>query len=97
MAQTQKQSDEFYSRFYDHLRESQDWPGVYLFKFIVKSDSNDIDVLKSQFDEMQPHFSEKKSSKNTFTSLSVKVKMESPDKVIQIYKEASTLEGIITL
>jgi len=46
---------------------------------------------------MQPHFSEKKSSKNTFTSLSVKVKMESPDKVIQIYKEASTLEGIITL
>ena len=96
MAQTQPQSDDFYSRFYDQLLESQVWPGVYLFKFIVKAESDHLNTLKSYFDNDEPQFSEKQSSKKTFTSLSVKVKMETPDSVIQIYKKASTLEGIIT-
>ena len=97
MAQTQPQSDDFYSRFYDQLLESQVWPGVYLFKFIVKAESEHLNTLKSYFENDEPQFSEKQSSKKTFTSLSVKVKMETPDSVIQIYKKASTLEGIITL
>ncbi len=97
MAQTQPQSDDFYSRFYDQLLESQAWPGVYLFKFIVKTESKHLNSLKVLFDNKAAQFSEKSSSKKTFTSLSVKVTMESPDSVIQIYKKASTLEGIITL
>ena len=97
MAQTQPQSDDFYLRFYDQLLESQEWPGVYLFKFIVKAESPHLNTLKSYFGNDQSQFSEKQSSKKTFTSLSVKVKMETPDNVIQIYKKASTLEGIITL
>ena len=97
MAQSQQKSDDFYSRFYDQLLESQDWPGIYLFKFIIKSESDNLGALKVLFDNWEAQFSEKKSSKNTFTSLSVTVKMESPDKVIHIYKKASTLEGIITL
>lgn len=97
MAQTQPQSNDFYSRFYDQLLESQEWPGVYLFKFIVKAESPHLNTLKSYFDNDVSQFSEKQSSKKTFTSLSVKVKMETPDSVIQIYKKASTLEGIITL
>jgi putative lipoic acid-binding regulatory protein len=95
LAQTQPQSDDFYSRFYDQLLESQVWPGVYLFKFIVKAESDHLNTLKSYFDNDEPQFSEKQSSKKTFTSLSVKVKMETPDSVIQIYKKASTLEELL--
>ena len=59
MAQTQPQSDDFYSRFYDQLLESQVWPGVYLFKFIVKAESEHLNTLKSYFDNDEPQFSEK--------------------------------------
>ena len=97
MAQTQTKSDNFYSRFYDQLLESQSWPGIYLFKFIVKTESQHLTTLKNFFDNLDANFLEKSSSKNKFTSLSVKVKMDTPESVIQIYKKAADLEGIIIL
>ncbi len=90
-------SEDFYSRFYDQLMQSQSWPGFYLFKFIVKSESSHLQDLKSLFDPTKANFSEKKSSKKTFTSLSIKIKMQSPQDVIAIYKKSSTLEGVIAL
>ena len=97
MTQTQTKSDDFYSRFYDQLLESQSWPGIYLFKFIVKTESQHLITLKNFFDNLDTNILEKSSSKNNFTSLSVKVKMDSPESVIQIYKKAADLEGIIML
>ena len=97
MTQTQTKSDDFYSRFYDQLLESQSWPGIYLFKFIVKAESQHLKTLKNYFNNLDPIFSEKSSSKNKFRSLSVKVKMDKPESVIQIYKKAADIEGIIIL
>ncbi|MAM01427.1 MAG: hypothetical protein CMC11_04250 [Flavobacteriaceae bacterium] len=90
-------SKEFYSRFYDQLVISQDWPGKYLFKFIVKSESPHLKVLKTYFKSTNAIISEKKSSKKSFTSLSVKVEMKTPEDVIKIYKKSSKLEGVIAL
>jgi len=95
--QSNTPSEDFYSRFYDQLKTSQDWPGPYLFKFIVKSESAHLVSLKSLFDSTEAVFTEKKSSKNTFTSLTIKVTMSNPDQVIEIYKKSSTLEGVIAL
>jgi len=95
--QTNIPTGDFYSRFYDQLKSSQDWPGTYLFKFIVKSGSDQLENLKSLFESTGAVFTEKKSSKNTFTSLSIKVTMSDPDQVIEIYKKSSTLEGVIAL
>jgi putative lipoic acid-binding regulatory protein len=39
----------------------------------------------------------KNSSKNTFVSVSFLATMKNPDQIIQIYKSASAIEGIITL
>ena len=90
-------SKEFYSRFYDQLVISQDWPGKYFFKFIVKSGSPHLKVLKTYFKSTNAIISEKKSSKKSFTSLSVKVEMKTPKDVIKIYKKSSKLEGVIAL
>ena len=90
-------SDEFYSRFRVQLLESQAWPGIYMFKFVVKSEALHLETLKSYFNGKQAKFFEKLSSKNTFTSLTIKVKMKSADAVISIYKKASLLEGIMAL
>ena len=90
-------SKEFYSRFYNQLVNSQNWPGKYLFKFIVKSESPHLSVLKTYFESSKAIISEKKSSKKSFTSLSVKVEMKTPEDVIEIYKKSGKLKGVIAL
>ena len=89
--------EEFYSRFFDQLSKSQSWPGIYLFKFIVESESDNLSKLKLIFSAKKAFFFEKKSSKNKFTSLSIKVNMNSPKEVIEIYKTCSKLKGVIAL
>mgnify|MGYP001177388796 FL=1 len=89
--------EEFYSRFFDQLSRSQSWPGIYFFKFIVESESDNLSKLRSIFSAKKAFFFEKKSSKNKFTSLSIKVNMNSPKEVIEIYKTCSKLKGVIAL
>ena len=89
--------DEFYSKFHIQLLESQAWPGIYMFKFVVKSEALHLETLKSYFNGKQAEFFEKLSLKKTFTSLTIKVEMKSADEVISIYKKASQLEGIMAL
>lgn len=89
--------EEFYSRFHEQLLNSQDWPGQYLFKFILREGEVNEQVLKDIFTQNEAVFSKKASSKKTFTSLSVKVIMEDPDAVIAIYKKAQKIKGLITL
>ena len=89
--------EEFYSRFHEQLLNSQEWPGVYLFKFILREEEVKEDLLKEMFPQKSAVFSRKVSSKKTFTSLSVKVKMEDPDAVISVYKQAQKIKGLITL
>ena len=89
--------EEFYSRFHEQLLNSQEWPGDYLFKFILREGEVKEDVLKEMFTEKSAVFSRKVSSKKTFTSLSVKVKMKDPDAVIAIYKQTQKIKGLITL
>ena len=89
--------EEFYSRFHEQLLNSQEWPGDYLFKFILREGEVKKDVLKEMFTQKSAVFSRRVSAKKTFTSLSVKVKMEDPDAVIAIYKQAQKIKGLITL
>jgi uncharacterized protein len=89
--------EEFYSRFHEQLINSQEWPGVYLFKFILREGEVKEDALKEMFQQKSAVFSRKVSSKKNFTSLSVKVNMEDPDAVIAIYKQAQKIKGLITL
>ena len=49
MLNTSDDKEKFYSRFSDQLSQSQSWPGIYLFKFIVKSESDNLSKLKSIF------------------------------------------------
>ena len=48
--------EEFYSRFFDQLSQSQSWPGIYFFKFIVKSESDNLNKLKSIFSAKKAFF-----------------------------------------
>jgi putative lipoic acid-binding regulatory protein len=89
--------DDFFETFQKQLEESQSWPGLYMFKFIVKSNSRQIDKIKDLFNNPKEVVSLVNSSKNKFQSLTIKIEMNSPQQVIAIYKTVSELEGVIIL
>tara|TARA_B100001059_G_scaffold35659_2_gene28796 strand:- start:84435 stop:84725 length:291 start_codon:yes stop_codon:yes gene_type:complete len=89
--------DDFYERFQQQLKESQNWPGLFMFKFIVNSNSHQIDKLKDLFNNPSEGVSLVNSSKNKFQSLTITIEMKSPLEVIAIYKKASEFEGVIIL
>jgi len=92
-----KKSDEFYERLREQLKGDTQWPAEYLYKFIVPADLDKIAEVGAAFDGTDAKISTRDSSKGTYTSVSVKVTMESPDAVIEKYHEVSKVEGIISL
>ena len=90
-------NQEFYSRFLENLKISQKWPGIYMFKFIIKEKETKKQDIQDLFQGMNANFSIKNSSKNNFLSLSINVKMVGPESVINIYKKASKFKGVIAL
>jgi len=97
LKKTQEQPEDFYKRFEEKLQKSQAWPGPYLFKFIIKSDSDHFTTLQSIFEGKNAQWKKKSSAKKTFVSVSVYVEMENPQEIIALYKKVSLLEGIISL
>lgn len=78
------------------LNAGSSWPQLYMFKFIVPSDNHKIALVESLFGDdadikLQP------SSKGKYTSLTVRVVMLDTESVINVYREAMKIEGIISL
>ena len=93
----QDKTDAFYARLETQLKDDTNWPSAYLFKFIVPSDSKKIAQIEAIFNGLNAIIETRNSSKGTYTSVSIKVQMESPDAVIAKYKEVSAVEGVISL
>ena len=91
------QTDDFYKRLEKQLSVSSDWPSLYKFKFILKSDSVEITNLKNMFEDIDANISSNLSSSKNFTSITVTAKMQSANDIIKKYKLASEIEGIISL
>jgi len=92
-----KKVTEFYNRLRLQLEGDTTWPALYLYKFIVPASLEKTAMIEVIFDGTNAEISTRESSKGTFTSFSIKVKMDSPNAVIQKYKEVSKIEGVISL
>ena len=79
--------------FREKLENHYAWPSMYMFKFIVPD--NQREEVKRLFIGHTIH--EKKSKKGKYTSISVEMMMPSSQSVIDIYVQASTIEGLIAL
>ena len=97
MSNKNTKSEDFYLRFEEQLLESQDWPGMYMYKFIVKDGSNEIDQLKKILDNYDGKSSFKSSASNKFISVTFEHFSSSPADVIKVYKEVSVIDDIISL
>jgi putative lipoic acid-binding regulatory protein len=87
----------FYDRLKGQLREDTDWPTTYLYKFIVPASEDKVKEIESVFQDTDARIETRDSSKGTYTSVSVKVTMESPEQVVEKYLEVSRVEGVISL
>lgn len=92
-----KKTEEFYIRLKTELEETTQWPSKYLYKFIVPTDKIKIQQVNSTFDNMGAVINTNTSKTGKYTSISIQVLMDNPDRVIEKYKEVSTIEGIISL
>lgn len=85
----QSNFEEFRQQLLDHYT----FPALYLFKFIVPAEKSDD--FKNLF--LNILFDTKPSKTGKYISFSKKHKVKSSDEVIEIYKKAYTIDGIISL
>ncbi len=85
---------------YESLRkqlEQQEWPDVYMFKFIVPNTSENIAMTTSLFNEESADINMHESRTGKFVSISVKELMLDVDSIIEKYKEATKIKGLMAL
>ncbi len=92
-----KNSEDFYDRLRTELDNTNVWPSEYLFKFIVPTDKEKIELVEKAFDGIGAIIVTKKSKTAKYTSISIDVQMQSAQHIIDKYLEVSTVEGIISL
>jgi len=78
------------------LDDVHEWPSVYMFKFIVPSDSDKFDQVVSLFSKDIELFT-RKSRNGKYTSLTIQEVILNSDEVIARYKAASLIEGVVAL
>mgnify|MGYP000013862349 FL=1 len=80
-------SEEFYKKLCNQLESTNTWPNFYLFKFIIKSKSNNLELIKTIFQNLDLEINIKSSKNSKYSSISIKAYMKSPDAIIKKYKE----------
>ena len=76
--------------------ELQEWPDVYMFKFIVPNDSERLAQVSALFNESSDIVMHPSKNEN-YMSISVKEMMLDVDSILEIYIKASKIKGVITL
>lgn len=92
-----QKTEEFYIRLKEELANTSSWPSEYLYKFIVPTVPKKVEEVENAFDNMGAVVKTTQSKTGKYTSVSINVTMESPEQVIEKYREVSNIEGIISL
>jgi hypothetical protein len=76
--------------------EQQEWPNVYLFKFIVPNDTHKVALVNALFDDTAGiEYHESRNGK--YISVSAREFMLSVDSIIDVYVRSSKIQGLIAL
>lgn len=92
-----EKTHDFYKRLKEELTNTSLWPSEYLYKFVVPTDTGKIKQVEQIFDNIGAVIKTNQSKTGKYTSISINVRMESPEAVIEKYIKVSGIEGIISL
>lgn len=88
--------NEQYDNLRDLLNEENNWPIIYMFKFIVPANNHKIALVQSKFSD-EATITQKESSNGKYISITVKEVMLNAESIIEKYKEMNGIEGLMTL
>ena len=80
-------------KFKETLDKTMSWPCEYTYKFIVPTSHSKELIQQLDFYE----FKERPSKNGNYISISSTQKVNNSDEVVEVYKKASQVEGVITL
>lgn len=89
--------EDFYKSLKIKLVETTTFPTKYMFKFIIPNNTKKIESIESMFNYLGAVITSKTSKSNKYKSLTVLVKMDSVEQIINKYVEVDTVEGVISL
>ena len=92
-----KDRDSFYKKLKTQLDDTTKFPADYLYKFIVAAEGDKVKEVETIFDNKGAVITTKKSKTGKYISISIVIRLSSSDEVIQHYREAEKVEGIISL
>lgn len=87
----------FYTKLKAQLEDTTTFPADYLYKFIVPTDKNQEQEVQNIFNLKGAVIKTKASKTGKYVSVSVLLKVKNADEVIEYYKKAGKIEGIISL
>ncbi|TAE73685.1 MAG: DUF493 family protein [Bacteroidetes bacterium] len=79
------------------LDETESFPLLYMFKFVLPSDNHKIALLTKQFEEQNGEITMRTSATGKHTSITIRLVVLSSEEVINHYKRATNIEGVIML
>lgn len=82
----------FYARFKEKL-DRQDWPAVYMFKFLAPIEK--LPEIRGLFDKEEARTTV--STKGNYISVTFTPMMYNSEKVIETYRQASQIKGVVSL
>jgi putative lipoic acid-binding regulatory protein len=85
-----------YIAFKQKLEQENSFPTVYMFKFIVEADNKKIALVENLFNE-DAHITTKESAGGKYFSITSKQVVLNADEIIELYKKAAEIEGLIGL
>jgi hypothetical protein len=89
-------NEDFLLRLEEQLARNSAWPAVYMFKFIIPESNKGYALLRSIFGE-ESRLTTRHSKGGKYISITVKELMLSPAEIVERYRKASVIEGIIAL
>lgn len=78
------------------LIETTAFPTVYMFKFIVEADNRKIALVENLFDE-EAEILTKQSGSGKYISITGKQVAMNVEEIIEVYKKAAQIQGIMFL
>lgn len=85
-----------YEQFKVKLEQEHTFPSVYMFKFIIPADNKKMALVEALFTE-EAEVLQKASSSGKYISITSKQVVMSADEIIEIYKKATKIEGLMAL
>jgi hypothetical protein len=88
--------DKQFDKLREQLNSHDNWPTIYMFKFIVPADNRKIALVESKFSD-EAIITQNQSSSGKYVSITIKEVMLDPESIISKYKEMYGIEGLMAL